>query len=80
MRVERFSGFLHGQEAFWMTKKLAEVPHIERGRTGGAGREQWIIGLEVMIDPTIARRAAGTDPGRWRARGKHPDRERRADR
>ncbi|MBK6974671.1 MAG: hypothetical protein IPH26_17620 [Sterolibacteriaceae bacterium] len=51
MRGGRFSGFLQGQEAFWLTKKLAEVPHIdEEGRAVRV--EQWIIGLEVMIDPT----------------------------
>lgn len=51
MRGGRFSGFLHGREAFWLTKKLAEVPHIdEEGRAVRV--EQWIIALQVMIDPT----------------------------
>lgn len=51
MRHGRFSGFLQGREAFWLTKKLEEVPHIDE--EGKAVRvTQWIIGLEVMIDPT----------------------------
>ena len=51
MRGGRISGFLQQREAFWLTKTLKEVPHIDED--GRAVRvTQWIIGLEVMVDPT----------------------------
>lgn len=51
MRGGRISGFLQAREAFWLTKTLKEVPHIdEEGRAVRV--KQWIIGLEVMVDPT----------------------------
>ncbi len=51
MRGGRISGFLQQREAFWLTKTLKEVPHIDED--GRAVRvKQWIIGLEVMVDPT----------------------------
>jgi hypothetical protein len=51
MRGGRISGFLQQREAFWLTKTLKEVPHIDE--EGSAVRvKQWIIGLEVMVDPT----------------------------
>ncbi len=51
MRGGRISGFLQQREAFWLTKTLKEVPHIdEEGRAVRV--KQWIIGLEVMVDPT----------------------------
>lgn len=51
MRGGRISGFLQQREAFWLTKTLKEVPHIDED--GRAVRvRQWIIGLEVMVDPT----------------------------
>lgn len=51
MRGGRISGFLQKREAFWLTKSLKEVPHIdEEGRAVRV--KQWIIGLEVMVDPT----------------------------
>lgn len=51
MRGGRISGFLQNREAFWLTKTLKEVPHIDD--LGRAVRvKQWIIGLEVMVDAT----------------------------
>jgi hypothetical protein len=51
MRGGRIAGFLQQREAFWLTKTLKEVPHIDED--GRAVRvKQWIIGLEVMVDPT----------------------------
>ncbi len=51
MRGGRIAGFLQDREAFWLSKKLKEVPHIDED--GRAVRvKQWIIGLEVMVDPT----------------------------
>lgn len=51
MRGGRISGFLMDREAFWLTKSLKEVPHIDED--GRAVRvKQWIFSLEVMVDLT----------------------------
>ena len=51
MRGGRIAGFLKDREAFWLTKKLKDVSHIDEN--GRAVRvPHWIFGLEVMIDPT----------------------------
>lgn len=51
MRGGRISGFLKDREAFWLSKKLKDVSHIdEEGRAVRV--PHWIFGLEVMIDPT----------------------------
>ncbi len=51
LRGGRISGFLHGQETFWMTKQLKEVPHIDD--TGKAIRvKHYLITLEASVDPT----------------------------
>lgn len=51
MRGGRISGFLHGQQTFWITKTLKEVPHIDD--FGKPVRvKHFIITLEAEIDPT----------------------------
>ncbi len=51
MRGGRIAGFLQDREAFWLTKTLKEVPHIDD--EGRAVRvKHWIFSLEVAVDLT----------------------------
>ncbi|HEU0200157.1 MAG TPA: hypothetical protein VFR86_06945 [Burkholderiaceae bacterium] len=51
MRGGRISGFLHGQQTFWFTKVLKEVPHIDEFGKPVRVRH-FIITLEAEIDPS----------------------------
>lgn len=49
MRGGRISGYLHGQETFWVTKKLHDVSRIdEDGKPTRS--QQWLIELEANVD------------------------------
>lgn len=49
MRGGRISGYLHGNQTFWITKKLHEVARIDED--GKPTRvQQWLIELEANID------------------------------
>lgn len=63
MRGGRISGYLDGQQTFWMTKKLEEVPHIDDN--GKPTRvKHWLIVLEAAIDPTRLLRLHDDDESR----------------
>lgn len=49
MRGGRISGYLHGDQTFWLTKKLHEVARIDdKGKPTRVS--QWLIELEANID------------------------------